>query len=334
MFAGFGLLCDFFYLHFLILYFLLDGNIMSASIDSFPKIAALGTSYVQNIFSEEVEITEKIDGSQFAFGWSRDGEFVCRSKGRQIHLGEKNDMFREAVNYTSQLSPLRCMYFYCEYLQRPRHNTLEYGRVPKNHLMLFGARTESGEFYERPALLQFSEMLDIELIPLIYKGKSSPEHVLSLVGQETAPVSSLGNTPMEGVVVKNYNRGMNYGERAYQIMSAKYVTEKFKERHGVNKEYQPRKDKWQEYLESLRTEARWIKAVQRRRDNGDLSLEPKDIGPMIADMMKDTIEEHKQEAMEELWKIYGSEMGRKVVAGFPEWYKEQLVKGTFSDEEK
>lgn len=300
-------------------------------INSFPKIVALGNRNVENIFEEEVEITEKIDGSQFVFGWLETGEFVCRSKGKQIHIGGEEKMFSLAVSYTSQLPAFPGMSFYCEYLQRPRHNTLEYGRVPKNNLMLFGISDADGNFYSRPYIETMAQILGIEPIPLIYVGKSEPDHVLSLVGEGEAPTSFLGNTPMEGVVVKNYHRGMNYGELAYDIMSAKFVTEKFKERHSKNKEYIPRKDKWQVYMESLRTEARWMKAVQRRRDNGELMLDPKDIGPMIADMRADTFLEHKQEAMEVLWEIYGSEIGRKVVAGFPEWYKEELARGTFSE---
>lgn len=37
-------------------------------IKAFPKIFALGTQYTEGIFDSEVEITEKIDGSQFNFG--------------------------------------------------------------------------------------------------------------------------------------------------------------------------------------------------------------------------------------------------------------------------
>lgn len=33
---------------------------------AFPKIFSLGTNYIQDIFKEEVEVTEKVDGSQRA----------------------------------------------------------------------------------------------------------------------------------------------------------------------------------------------------------------------------------------------------------------------------
>jgi len=48
-------------------------------INAFPKIFAIGTDYISNIFDDEVEITEKIDGSQFAFG-KVNGELFMRIK--------------------------------------------------------------------------------------------------------------------------------------------------------------------------------------------------------------------------------------------------------------
>jgi len=107
-------------------------------ITAFPKIFTLGTAYVKDIFNEDVEISEKIDGSQFAFG-RINGEVVLRSKGRQMFLESPDQMFLEAcmfVNSNSHLFPDDII-FYAEYLKKPKHNTLKYDRIPKNHLMLF-----------------------------------------------------------------------------------------------------------------------------------------------------------------------------------------------------
>ena len=49
------------------------------NIKSFPKIFELGTDYISLIADNEVEITEKIDGSQFVFG-KIDGNLMTRSK--------------------------------------------------------------------------------------------------------------------------------------------------------------------------------------------------------------------------------------------------------------
>lgn len=47
--------------------------------------------------------------------------------------------------------------------------------------------------------------------------------------------------------------------------------------------------------DSYRTEARWQKAVQHLRDEGKLLGEPKDIGPLMAEIWRDLVEEEKAE---------------------------------------
>lgn len=55
-------------------------------IKAFPKIFAIGTDYIKDIFSETVEVSEKIDGSQFGFG-KINGDVFMRSKGAQLFVG-------------------------------------------------------------------------------------------------------------------------------------------------------------------------------------------------------------------------------------------------------
>ncbi len=48
------------------------------------------------------------------------------------------------------------------------------------------------------------------------------------------------------------------------------------------------------------------------------------------ELKKDLIEEEKEAIKEELYKFFIDEILRKATAGFPEWYKEQLVRKAFS----
>ena len=52
-------------------------------IKTYPKIFAIGQSYIENIFDGDIEISEKIDGSMFAFAKIND-ELFFRSKGQQL----------------------------------------------------------------------------------------------------------------------------------------------------------------------------------------------------------------------------------------------------------
>ena len=106
-------------------------------IRSFSKIFAIGTDYIKDIFKDEVEITEKLDGSQFVFG-RVDNELYLRSKGQQIFPESSDKMFRIATDYILSIEHKIAdnMVYYCEYLAKPKHNTLAYERVPKNNLIL------------------------------------------------------------------------------------------------------------------------------------------------------------------------------------------------------
>lgn len=55
-----------------------------SSIPSYPKIYNLGHDAINNLFESQVEISEKLDGSQFSFGITPTRDIVMRSKGKEI----------------------------------------------------------------------------------------------------------------------------------------------------------------------------------------------------------------------------------------------------------
>lgn len=114
---------------------------------SFPKIFAIGTKYILDIFNDEVEITEKVDGSQFVFG-KVGGEVILRSKGADLFMDNPEKMFKRAIDYIATIKDKlpEDIIFYSEYLKSPHHNILTYERTPKNNLILFGVSTPSDEF--------------------------------------------------------------------------------------------------------------------------------------------------------------------------------------------
>ena len=114
------------------------------------------------------------------------------------------------------------------------------------------------------------------------------------------------------------------GGLIFPITCAKFVSEKFKEKHST--EWTTGKDYFNNLLNSYRTEARWAKAVQHLRDDGKLEDDPRDIGNLIKEIHRDILDEEKEAFKEELWKLYHRELLGKSIKGFPEWYKLELVK--------
>lgn len=295
-------------------------------ITAYPKIFAIGTDYIRDIFEDPVEVTEKIDGSQFDFG-RINGELYLRSKGAQLYPDNPEKMFQEAIEYVMSIEDRidNGMTFYCEYLKRPRHNILSYERVPKNHLMLFGMSDLRQTF--KFDLNRWADALGIERVPVLYQGEiKKAEDLLDLLDTD----SILGNTKVEGIVVKNFDRPFLLGGQPIPIMAGKFVSEKFKETHRQNwgKEHTA-KGRYVSFCESFKAEARWHKAVQHLRDAGQLDNNPRDIGGLIKEIQRDITEEEQDEIKAFLWKEFGKDILRAATRGFPEWYKEQLVKRGF-----
>lgn len=293
----------------------------------FPKILHIGDKQIADLFDGPVEITEKVDGSQFGFG-KVNGRLFVRSKGRELDLDNPDNMFIDGVEYVKTIeSEIPDNYtFYGEYLQKPKHNTLAYDKIPSNHIALFGAYDyTTKEFHPYSKIQEWAAILGTDVVPLLFEGKATPEQVLALVENQ---VSYLGGQNIEGVVVKAYKPWMFLGQIPLSVMSGKYVTEAFKEVHIKNwKAENTGKGRLEVAVTQYRSEARWNKAVQHLRDAGTLEGTPRDIGPLIKEVKADVIEEEKEAIKAQLWAIYGEQFTRAATEGLPQWYKEQLVKG-------
>lgn len=291
---------------------------------SFPKIWALGSRQIPDILNGEVEVTEKMDGSQFGFGKTPEGELRIRSKGQWIDPEVPPALFRLAVEHVLSVQDLinPNSFYYGEAITSTRHNTLRYDHTPKGYITLFGAGDY--EFCEvvtkHEALTAIADVLGVDVVPLVHAGEIDADDISEFLGSE----SYLGGPEMEGVVVKRYVPYELFGQFV-PVQCGKFVSEAFKEKHKVNPDYTSGKSKMQMYFQSFRTESRWHKAVQHLRDNDQLIGEPKDIGPLLKELNQDLEAEWKEEIKEKLWQIHKKDVFREVTSGFPQWYKEQLL---------
>lgn len=292
---------------------------------AFPKILHIGDKQILDLFEGEVEITEKLDGSQFSFG-KIDGEVITRSKGREF--SEPDKLFRPVFEYVHSIADRlpEGIFFYGETLGTPRHSTLAYDRTPKNFFAMFGVYVaETREFLNYDSIVEWSEKLDVDPVPLLFRGEISQDKILEMV--EDTP-SYLGGQNVEGVVVKAYKPWMFLEQIPLTVMSGKYVTEAFKEVH--NKDWtrlNTGKGKFDVLKENYRTEARWNKAIQHLKENGELTGTPKDIGGLLKEIYVDIETEEKENIKDQLYSIYKSDIMKYATHGLAQWYKTKLVKG-------
>ena len=305
------------------------------TIKSFPKIFHIGESMIQNLFKGEVEITEKIDGSQFDFGIDKDGLTLMRSHGQDLTNADVPKMFKKAeeqvVRITTFLQEIgnKNIFFYCEYLEKPHHNTLTYSRIPTNNLYLFGIYRNGGWISDSGILCDWADKIEIERPNVLdiceIKNPETLEKYLEIE-------SVLGNTKVEGIVVKNYNEPSTRGHFFIPISMGKYVSEKFKEKHDKGWNKKTSKGKLELFIEGFRTEARWEKAIQHLKENNELENAPRDIAKLMKEIDRDIKEEELDYIKDSLIKIILPDINRKAKAGFAEYYKKQLLGSSFKNE--
>lgn len=300
-----------------------------SDINSFPKIFGVGSAYIPNLFKGKVEVTEKIDGSQFSFGCTPQGQVVFRSKGCQMYFEKFEKMFTKAVDFVIEKQEILLKnpgwFWYGEFLANPKHNILCYERTPINNIIIFGLyKSDTGFASSYKKLSELAnKILGLETVPLLYSGEvKNYEELEDLLKTP----SILGKEIVEGIVIKNYQELIVLGGNP-QPTFAKYVRESFKEKH--QKEWVSGKDKVEIFIDSFRTEARWHKAVQHLKEKGLLISEPKDIGILINEIETDILAEEELNIKEKLYSLFKDQILRKAKAGFPEWYKEQLAKNSF-----
>ena len=305
---------------------------MAKLIPSYPKVLTLGSVYTERALTGEVVIQEKIDGSQFSFGLNEDNELIMRTHHSQIVFGNVPKLFQPAVDYLLSIenkikkwySPNT--YFYCEYLQKPKHNTLSYDKTPLNHLVLYDM-WEYNQWGSSEMLAFAAMILEIDLVPELYRGEVNKERLQEFLNTD----SYLGKEKIEGVVIKNYDENILIGGNVYPLFT-KFVQKSFKERNS--KEWSKEKDKLKGFIESFNSEARWQKAINHAKENGGLTNSPKDIGGLIKAINQDILEEEKENIKEFLFKHFWGDISRVSTRGFAEWYKTQLLENVEETEKE
>lgn len=291
-------------------------------INSYPKVYNIGHKAVRSIFEEPVWIEEKFDGSQASFGVI-DGELKFKSKNKLWDIHGPCDMFEDGVAYLKEIqNKLEEGWIYrAEYFKNRKQNSIAYDKLPQNHFKLFDVMTGLEDYINPEELHGIAENLGIGKPNIFgYKKVDGIEELKALLDKE----SVLGGAKIEGVVVKNYER---FGKDKKPLMG-KLVRKDFKEKNGQNHKNQG-KSTVQELIDELKTEARWKKAVQHRRERGELQEAPQDIGPLIHEIHGDVKEEEEEYIKQKLFDEYWDDIRKAITAGFPEWYKEKLAEESF-----
>jgi hypothetical protein len=295
---------------------------------TYPKLFNLGHPNIVSLFNDTVLIEEKVDGSQFSFGFI-EGVLRCKSKNAPIDVDGPPDLFGPAVETVKRLhaeGKLTPEWTYRgEAFKSAHHNSLTYDRAPAGGIMLFDIARSHENYLSRGEKEAEAARLGLELVPVIYVGRvGSPQELNALLDR----VSVLGGQKIEGIVIKNYARFAVDGKP----LMGKLVSEAFRE---VNREtWKGMKETSGDIIDKLAiayaTTARWEKAIQHLRDDGRLTNSPKDIGELMKEVALDVRAECTEEMKAILFKWAWEKLHRRLTHGLPGWYKNRLVEQQFA----
>lgn len=295
-------------------------------VPSYTSPKALGHKLTEDINMDRRVVQEKLDGSQFSFMKTAEGELLMRSRGKQIILDKPEKMFNPVVEYVKSIADRLATGFVYrgEAVCKPKHNTLCYNRAAKGGFVLFDIEDYNlgpGNFVDHTSLGDWATALGVDVAPVYRVLEPGVEYTSGMFEEDFRRESVLGGV-IEGVVIKNYSKFFPDGK----LMAAKWVSDSFKEKHRTEwKKSNPgSKDIANNIITSLAVEARYQKAVQHLAEEGKLTDTPKDIGAIMKEVHEDVLREEKDYIKETLYKHFRKHIMRGITAPIPSWYKAKL----------
>lgn len=288
-------------------------------ISSYVSLMNLGHWKLYNLFEGPVVVQEKLDGSQISFG-KFGGKVYIRSRRQPIIIGE-NKMFRKAEDTILALFEKNRLpekfTFRGEYLSKPKHNKIQYEREPQGNIVLFDVQHPNGRYFAQETTHEFADLLEIDYAPVYAVLVSPPE--LDFFNSFLETDSILGGT-IEGVVLKNYTQ-----EFAGKPLMGKYVSAAFEESMKQGK-IKVGNSFIEDIVAPFRTDARWDKAIQHLREEDKLENSMKDIPALLKEITIDVLDEHEEQIKNLLFKRQWKNISKGLTQGFPQYYKDLLVK--------
>ncbi len=264
-----------------------------------------------------VVVQEKVDGSQISFKQD-DGDLFVKSKNKMVNP-ESPHTFGLAVEGIERAKMPETFVFRAEYLSKPRHNTLQYDRVPvKNSIVYDIEKTDGSREYLTPSQVREAcDRVGFETVPTLWEGDF--DDITPVMIKEWLKTESiLGGIPVEGVVIKCYDLLDSNGH----VLMVKHVRPEFKEMNG-GKAGRIQSDVVMDIAACLETDARFDKAIQAGVDAGILIGMPEDIGPLMK-ILNEDFEEHTDLIKGMLYAHYRKSILRMANRGFADYYKSIL----------
>lgn len=148
------------------------------------------TEELDGIFNNEIIVFEDIQGSKIWVNWNGD-EFIIKPKSMSSETINLIDLamqkyYNKSINFFSNLSDrvkalLNKKWWFCfEYFPDEQPANIKYTKIPKNNLVLTSICKNNKFDYTIEELIEYARLFDVDVLPVIFKGKLSDENVQAI----------------------------------------------------------------------------------------------------------------------------------------------------------
>lgn len=282
----------------------------------YGKVYRLGMQETEGVLEGDVIIQEKIDGGNFRFYFTNEGQIIFGS--RNLNLSE-NEHELQGHNFKKVIDYILKQIESVEVNTQSLSNFIFYGEACIKHTINYDwdnmplflgfdvYNTSSEKYCNLKESEEFFSCLNLQMVPVLDKTSVSVDEL----NDDLVPISkyaspSAKDQKAEGIVIKNYDK---------QIF-AKYVRDEFKERNAEAFGGQPKYNKEDdtnnsEFMFKYCTNPRIEKVIMKLLDEGKY-LDMKLMGDVIRNTYLDIIEEEWREILTSKWKLDFQNLRKKI----------------------
>ncbi len=273
-------------------------------------------------------IDEKVDGSNLSFVLQ--GTDIVFMNRNSVISKPYGWVFDKAISALSTLKKHLVLdhVYHGECIAKPKHNVIQYERVPKFYFVLFDIQDEDGTFLKRHDVVNAAKFLGIECVQCFHINDSESTQPTQIVDHlfkcfaNGSIVSMFGGTAPEGIVIKH----PSYLKSNHKVVATKIkvVRDEFKEMHRngnklAEKQVVTPQDSLDRIMSWYSADVRWRKATFRLRDQGKITgLEEnaeKERQAIMNEARRDFQEEEEENLKAFLWAEFGQTLVQRITDG-------------------
>lgn len=290
----------------------------------YTKIKRFGTAENEDVFDHEVTITEKVDGANTRI-YKKDGVIYFGSHNQMLADDTANKGWGGFVEWVKSMDWSTLPEDHMLYGEWMKKHTIDYGLEKPIFVAFDMYEVEREVYWDYGDLEEFCDGLCIQIVPLLFKGKTTKDEAKKLIGKSFLNPE----VDAEGICIKAYGQRNEWGRHVF----AKFVRDKFKEANEktFRKGGQPAIE--QVLCDMFTNEARVMKAVQKLIEEGKYEKDMRDMR-YLKDYVWDDIFEEEETQMRNMIcnKVLPMVRG-KSVGTVVKLYKKMLEDGNLPDRE-